>query len=168
MNANPPAIELHDASTPAELSACRQLMLAYADSLDVDLCFQGFDDELARLPGDYAPPDGGLYLATVDGAAAGCCAFRPLADVDYSHACEMKRLYVLPAFRGFGLGRLLVERCLSTAQAMGYAHMLLDTLDEMEAARALYRDVGFEEIDAYYYNPLPGTRYLLARLQQTP
>lgn len=163
-HSSPAQITLIDASTDSEVARARDLMLTYAQSLSVSLDFQGFDQEMSQLPGPYAAPDGALVIATVNGIDAGCCALRPIADVDYSNACEMKRLFVLPAFRGFGLGRLLVERVMSVARAAGYAHMLLDTLDEMEAARALYRELGFEEVDAYYYNPLPGTRYLAASL----
>lgn len=163
-HSSPAQIILIDASTDSEVARARDLMLTYAHSLSVSLDFQGFDQEMSQLPGPYAAPDGALVIATVNGIDAGCCALRPIADVDYSNACEMKRLFVLPAFRGFGLGRLLVERVMSVARAAGYAHMLLDTLDEMEAARALYRELGFEEVDAYYYNPLPGTRYLAASL----
>lgn len=163
-HSSPAQITLIDASTDSEVARARDLMWTYAHSLSVSLDFQGFDQEMSQLPGPYAAPDGALVIATVNGIDAGCCALRPIADVDYSNACEMKRLFVLPAFRGFGLGRLLVERVMSVARAAGYAHMLLDTLDEMEAARALYRELGFEEVDAYYYNPLPGTRYLAASL----
>lgn len=163
-HSSPAQIILIDASTDSEVARARDLMWTYAHSLSVSLDFQGFDQEMSQLPGPYAAPDGALVIATVNGIDAGCCALRPIADVDYSNACEMKRLFVLPAFRGFGLGRLLVERVMSVARAAGYAHMLLDTLDEMEAARALYRELGFEEVDAYYYNPLPGTRYLAASL----
>lgn len=158
-------IGLVDVQSAAELAQAKALMRAYAASLKVDLGFQNFESELADLPGDYAPPLGALVIATVNGVAAGCCALRAIQDVDYPNACEMKRLYVSPAFRGFGLGRMLVDRIMATGRAVGYSHMLLDTLDEMETARALYRDAGFEEVDAYYFNPLPGTRYLAAKLQ---
>ena len=159
-----PDISVADAHDPSEIARIAYLMRAYGESLSVDLSFQNFDRELLGLPGEYAPPSGALVLATVDGIDAGCCAMRPINDVDFPNACEMKRLFVLPAFRGFGLGRLLAERVMAIARASGYSHMLLDTLDEMEAARALYRELGFDEVDAYYYNPLPGTRYLAASL----
>ena len=103
-------------------------------------------------------------LATVDGEVAGCCALRPLDTADYPNAAEMKRLYVRPAFRGFGLGRQLAEATLDAARGAGYACVLLDTLDDMEAARALYEDLGFEEIPPYYHNPIPGAHYLKADL----
>lgn len=145
---------------PEELSAARTLFREYAASLNVDLCFQGFDAELAHLPGEYGPPRGTLLLAWVDGALAGCCALRPLDNSDYPNAGEMKRLYVRKAFRGFGIGRQLADAVLDAARQVGYACVLLDTLDEMEAARALYTDLGFVEIPPYYHNPLPGSHYL--------
>jgi ribosomal protein S18 acetylase RimI-like enzyme len=157
-------IRLATPSTPEELEAVRELFLEYARGLGVDLCFQQFDHELANLPGDYAAPQGALLLATVDGEVAGCSALRPLEAADYPNASEMKRLYVRKAFRGFGLGRQLAEAALDAARQGGYACVLLDTLDEMEAARALYVDLGFEEIPPYYHNPIPGAHYLKAEL----
>nr|WP_205763711.1 GNAT family N-acetyltransferase [Acidovorax sp. SRB_24] len=145
---------------PEELDAVRTLFREYADSLGVDLGFQNFDAELGALPGEYAPPRGQLLLARVDGAVAGCCALRPLDNADYPNASEMKRLYVRKAFRGFGLGRQLAEAMLDAARQAGYACVLLDTLDDMESARALYTDLGFEDIPPYYHNPLPGSHYL--------
>lgn len=146
------------------LDATRDIFREYANSLGVDLCFQNFEAELAQLPGDYAPPRGSLLLALVDGRVAGCCALRPLDDVDVPNASEMKRLYVRPAFRGLGLGRELAQAILDEAMRLGYDSVLLDTLDDMEAARALYEDLGFEEIAPYYHNPLPGAHYLKADL----
>ena len=147
-----------------DIEATREIFLEYAASLGIDLYFQNFDDELARLPGDYTMPLGGLLLATVDGQLAGCGAFRQLAAVDYANACEMKRLYVRPAFRRFGLGRTLAQALVDRACGAGYSTMLLDTLDDMEAARELYASLGFEEIPPYYFNPLPGAHYLKAEL----
>lgn len=150
-------------ATPAatdEFDAVRAIFREYAEGLGVDLCFQSFDQELASLPGDYAPPRGALLLASVDGELAGCCALRPLDAADYPNAAEMKRLYVRKAFRGFGLGRRLTEAILDAARQAGYATVLLDTLDDMEAARALYEDLGFEEIPPYYHNPIAGAHYL--------
>ncbi len=138
----------------------RELFREYAGTLDVDLSFQDFDDELATLPGEYAEPRGHILLAEVDGSLAGCCALRPLDTADYSNAAEMKRLYVRKAFRGFGLGRHLAEGILDAARLGGYACVLLDTLDGMESARALYADLGFEEIPPYYHNPITGSHYL--------
>lgn len=142
------------------MEAVREIFLEYANSLNVDLCFQAFDAELAGLPGDYAGPRGALLLARVDGTVAGCCALRPMDSSDYPNASEMKRLYVRKAFRGFGLGRHLAEAILDEARRAGYSSVLLDTLDEMEAARALYEDLGFEEIPPYYHNPHAGAHYL--------
>lgn len=149
-------------SEPADLDTVRALFREYAEGLGVDLHFQAFDAELASLPGEYAPPRGALLLALVDGAVAGCCALRPLDSCDYPNASEMKRLYVRKAFRGFGLGRQLAEATLDAARQAGYASVLLDTLDDMESARALYTGLGFEEIPPYYHNPLPGSHYLKA------
>lgn len=159
-----PAIEIVEASTPAQLQDARLLIGEYAAQLGVDLAFQDFDAELAGLPGDYAAPGGVVLLAGVDGVLAGCGAFRPLPGVDYPNACEMKRLYVRRAFRRFGLGRLLAQRLMDRAFEAGYSTMLLDTLDDMEAARHLYVALGFEEIPPYYYNPLPGAHYLKVEL----
>ena len=159
-----PDVTLMCPATPAQLEDTRAIFREYAASLDVDLCFQDFDEELAALPGDYAPPGGHLLLAHVEGELAGCGALRPLNDVDYANACEMKRLYVRPAFRKFGLGRLLAQALLDEARRVGYSVMLLDTLDDMEAARELYASLGFEEIPPYYFNPIPGAHYLKADL----
>jgi putative acetyltransferase len=158
-----PVIEL---TSPAghELEDVRAILREYADGVGVDLCFQNFEQELAGLPGEYAPPRGALVLARVDGEAAGCCALRPMDSVDYPNAAEMKRLYVRKAFRGFGLGRRLAEAVLDAARQAGYACVLLDTLDDMEAARALYEDLGFEEVPPYYHNPIAGAHYLKAQL----
>ncbi|MCO5117919.1 MAG: GNAT family N-acetyltransferase [Ottowia sp.] len=153
-------MDLIVAQSPEELAGARALFQEYAEQLGVDLDFQHFEAELAELPGDYAAPRGTLLLARVDGELAGCCALRPIDDVDYANAAEMKRLYVRKAFRGFGLGRQLAEAILEAALQIGYGCVLLDTLDDMESARALYEDLGFEEIPPYYHNPLPGAHYL--------
>jgi ribosomal protein S18 acetylase RimI-like enzyme len=155
-----PTVTLVTPSSPQELEAVREIFREYAESLGVDLCFQNFEDELAQLPGEYAPPRGQLILAMVDGAVAGCCALRPLDGTDYPNASEMKRLFVRKAFRGFGLGRELAEAILDAARQAGYGCVLLDTLDDMESARALYTDLGFEEIPPYYHNPIAGAHYL--------
>ena len=147
-------------ATLAELQATRDLFLEYAQSLRVDLSFQSFEEELAQLPGEYAPPRGALLLATVDGALAGCCALRPADAVDYPNAAEMKRLYVRQAYRGQGIGRQLADAILDEARQLGYSCVLLDTLSDMEAARAMYEDMGFEEIPPYYHNPYAGAHYL--------
>lgn len=162
-----PEVRLLAPDTPALLDAARVIFREYAASLSIDLCFQGFDAELAGLPGEYAAPGGQLLLAFVDGELAGCGAFRALADVDYANACEMKRLYVRRAFRRFGLGRLLAQALLDRATEAGYSTMLLDTLDDMEAARELYATLGFEDVPPYYYNPIPGAHYLKADLDDS-
>ncbi len=159
-----PQIELLVAEEPAQIDAVRALFREYADSLSVDLCFQNFAAELAGLPGEYAPPAGALLLALVDGAAAGCVAMRPLPESDHTNACEMKRLYVRRAFRRFGLGRLLTQQLMDLATQAGHSCMLLDTLDDMEAARGLYTSLGFEDIPPYYFNPIPGAHYLKVEL----
>ena len=155
-----PSIELVTVESPEHADAARGLIREYADSLGVDLCFQHLDAELAALPGEYAAPAGALLVVLVDGQPAGCGAIRPLPDVDYPDACEMKRLFVRRAFRRFGLGRLLAQTLIERAQQAGYSTLLLDTLDDMEAARSLYAELGFEEIPPYYFNPLAGAHYL--------
>jgi len=159
-----PRIELLTPDTPARLDEARAILREYATQLGFDLCFQDFEGEIANLPGEYAAPGGALLLAFVDGELAGCGALRALRDVDYANACEMKRLYVRPAFRRFGLGRLLAQTLMDHATTGGYSAMLLDTLDDMEAARGLYGALGFEEIPPYYFNPIAGAHYLKAEL----
>jgi putative acetyltransferase len=147
-----------------EMEGVRTLFLEYACSLGIDLCFQNFEQELRTLPGEYSAPRGALLLAMADGQFAGCCAMRPLDGVDYTNACEMKRLYVRPEYRGLRLGRMLAEGILDAARIAGYDSILLDTLDDMESARALYQELGFEDIPPYYYNPIAGAHYLKADL----
>jgi len=135
----------------------RELFKEYAAWLEIDLCFQNFDQELAGLPGDYAPPDGRLLLAQQNNQIAGCIALRKIGD----GICEMKRLFVRPAFRGQGLGRSLIESIIREARAIGYTHMRLDTLPpKMNYAIALYRAFGFQEIGPYYKNPVPGAKFM--------
>jgi ribosomal protein S18 acetylase RimI-like enzyme len=159
-----PEIVLQVPASSAEFDAARELFLEYGAALGIDLGFQGFDDELAGLPGDYEAPAGILLLAYCDGELAGCGAVRPLLQVDEANACEMKRLYVRRAFRRFGLGRRLAEALLDHGRSAGYSVMFLDTLDDMEAARELYTSLGFEEVPPYYFNPLPGAHYLRVEL----
>jgi len=161
-----PDIRIISVDQPASIALVYELFTEYAASLSIDLCFQNFDAELLALPGDYAAPSGALLLALVDGAPAGCGGMRPLPDADDPNACEMKRLYVRPAFRRFGLGRRLAEALLDEGARAGYSMMFLDTLDEMEAARELYASLGFEEVPPYYYNPVPGAHYLRAMLNR--
>jgi ribosomal protein S18 acetylase RimI-like enzyme len=157
-----PPFHLHPARSTADIAQAAALFRDYADALDVDLCFQGFDEELATLPGKYAPPAGELLLTLgPDRAALGCVALRPL---DEPGMCEMKRLYVRDAARGLGVGRALVAAIIAAAEARGYAEMRLDSLPSMTAALALYRRFGFAEIPAYCFNPVPGTLYLARRL----
>jgi putative acetyltransferase len=155
-----PSIQLITPDTPEWLAAARLIFTEYAEQLGVDLCFQNFDAELADLPGEYADPTGALVLALVDGELAGCCALRGLAAVDYPNAGEMKRLFVRAPFRRLGLGRQLAEAILDAARVAGYHCVLLDTLDDMESARALYTDLGFIAIPPYYHNPIAGAHYL--------
>ncbi len=157
---HPPQIKLITPATPADFEAARQIFQEYADQLGVDLGFKNFEAELETLPGDYAEPGGALLLARVNGELAGCCAMRPLVSSDYPNACEMKRLYVRPSHRRLGLGRQLAEAVLDAARVAGYRHVLLDTLTEMESARALYEDLNFEEVPPYYHNPIAGAHYL--------
>ncbi len=148
------------------IESARGLLREYADGLAIDLCFQKFEAEIASLPGEYAAPSGRLLLAYVGHSLAGCGALRALPQAAYANACEMKRLYVRPAFRRFRLGRALAEALLDEARRAGYSVMLLDTLDEMESARSLYATLGFEEVAPYYFNPIPGAHYLKADLDQ--
>jgi ribosomal protein S18 acetylase RimI-like enzyme len=140
------------AQSAQDIAIAKTLFLEYAESLGFSLCFQGFDKEIQELPGAYAPPRGGLLLAA---SAAGCIAVRPLTG----DICEMKRLYVRPAFRGSGLGRSLVQAAIERARGMGYKAMRLDTLPVMERAIELYRDLGFREIGPYYVNPVQGALF---------
>ena len=157
-------ISILPADSVDTLKATRLLFQEYAQSLKIDLCFQDFERELALLPGDYQAPRGALLLAQVGVEWAGCCALRPLDSSDYVNACEMKRLYVRQDFRRLGLGRRLAEAILDQARVAGYGCVLLDTLDDMESARALYEDLGVQSIPPYYFNPIAGAHYLKANL----
>ncbi len=155
---------IEPAATEDQLAAARELFLEYAEWLGFDLCFQGFAEELATLPGAYAPPRGRLLLAISKVAESerpmGCVAMRPLPGSDPAAVCEMKRLYVRPQARGTGLGRALAVAVIEAARESGYQRMVLDTLSTMDAALGLYRSLGFREIPRYYHNPIANVRYL--------
>lgn len=143
--------------TPAQIEQARELFLEYAESLGFSLCFQNFDKELAGLPGDYAPPGGRLLLAEYRGQLAGCVALHRLEP----GICEMKRLYLRPQFRGRGLGRALAEAVIAAARDTGCRKMRLDTVEPvMPNAVAMYRRLGFKEIEAYRPNPIAGALYM--------
>lgn len=149
------------ASSPDDINQVRELFREYEAWLNLDLCFQNFEKELAELPGAYAPPTGRLLLAFEDDALAGCVALRRLAD----NICEMKRLFLRPQFHGRGLGRELAEGIIEEARVLGYQQMRLDTLSEqMGSAIALYRALGFREIAPYYKNPVPGALFMELKL----
>lgn len=139
-------------ATLADLDEIRAMLREYAAWLEVDLCFQNFEQELTELPGEYQPPKGRLLLAE----GAGCVALRPLDQ----EICEMKRLYVRPAFRGSGLGRHLIDAIIEEARAIGHRKIRLDTMPKMDSAQRLYASLGFHEIAAYRFNPEPGAKFL--------
>lgn len=150
-------LDVIQATSPEQIEEARALFLEYANSLSFDLCFQSFDEELKNLPGAYAAPSGRLLLALSRERTAGCVALRKLED----HACEMKRLYVRPAYRGLGLGKKLVERLIADAREIGYTGIRLDTIgSSMKDAVELYRRMGFREIAPYRENPVPGALYM--------
>ena len=150
------------AETPDQIDQARKLFREYQTWLEIDLCFQNFKQELAHLPGDYAPPDGRLLLVEKDRKIAGCVALRKLSE----GVCEMKRLFVRPESRGQGLGRELIAAVIREAGGIGYARMRLDTLPpKMNDAIALYRAFGFKEIEPYYDNPVPGAKFMELNLR---
>jgi len=152
-----PRLALRQAESPIQIAQARELYLEYADSLGFSLCFQSFDQELASLPGDYAPPLGRLLLAEYRGQLAGCVALHKLDP----EVCEMKRLYLRPQLRGRGVGRALAEAVIAEAWVIGYRKMRLDTVEPvMPNAVALYRRLGFREIDPYRANPIAGALYM--------
>lgn len=139
-----------------DVASARELFTEYADSLDFDLDFQGFDEEFANLLGEYAPPKGCLLLAEYKGQPAGCVAVRGLSE----DICEMKRLYVRPEFRGLGIGRALAEAVIAQGRNIGYTRIRLDTAPSMQAARTLYRSLGFRQMSPYRYNPIEGAIFM--------
>jgi GNAT superfamily N-acetyltransferase len=156
-----PGVALVQAESPAQVAQARELFLEYAQSLGVDLCFQNFEQELAGLPGHYAPPSGRLFLAEYDGQLAGCAALRQWQP----GVCEMKRLYLRPSFRGKGLGRVIAETIIAQARNAGYQHMRLDTIEPiMKDAVEMYRKLGFKEIAPYRANPIAGAIYMELQL----
>jgi len=151
-------LNIFQAETAEHISTARELMLEYATSLDFNLCFQGFDEEMRSLPGKYSPPSGRLLLALWDERPAGVIALRALAE---DGLCEMKRLYVRPEFRGHGIGRILAERVIGEATEIGYARMRLDTVQgNMDRAIAMYRELGFRETIPYYNSPVGQTLFM--------
>lgn len=149
-------MKLDQAETPDEIAEVRRLLREYEASLGVSLCFQGFERELAELPGEYAPPRGRLWMALDADQAVGCVALRRVDD----ETCEMKRLYLRPGFRGKGAGRVLAVAIIGEARKIGYKKMRLDTLAEMREARTLYESLGFKRIEPYYHNPMQGVIFM--------
>lgn len=157
-------IGIDPAAGHQDMEHIRVLFVEYQEWLEVDLCFQGFDKEISTLPGAYGPPGGRLLLARDGDAIAGGVGFRPLSP----GACEMKRLYVRPPWRGRGLGRRLAQAVIDDAAAAGYGRMCLDTLPRLAAAIGLYRSLGFVDTQAYYENPLDGVTYMALSLEPYP
>jgi ribosomal protein S18 acetylase RimI-like enzyme len=148
------------ARSPNDVAMVADLFREYGHSLEIDLGFQHFDDELASMPGEYAEPGGMLLLARAGDAAAGCVGVRPLD----AGCCELKRLYVQPAYRGLGIGEALTAAAIAAARSAGYGRMRLDTLPTMTAARGMYARLGFVEIPPYRFNPIEGTAFLELQL----
>lgn len=150
------AVEIVRVQGGEQLDEIRKLFRAYSESLEIDLCFQNFEEELKDLPGKYAAPEGALFLARVDGESAGCIALRKSSE----GIAEMKRLYVRDDYRGLHLGRKLVTLILEEASRMGYQAIRLDTLSTMKEAVGLYQSFGFYDIEPYIYNPIEDARYM--------
>ena len=155
--------EIIRAHSVDDIEHARELFKDYEAWLEIDLCFQNFEKEVAELPGKYGPPDGRLLLAVENGKVAGCVALRKIGE----GICEIKRLFLRPQFRGKGLGRQLAEAVIHDAREIGYERMRLDTLPpKMNDAIALYRSLGFKEIESYYDNPVPGAKFMELDLRQ--
>lgn len=161
---NEPEIEFQWVSGENLLADVKELFTEYEQSLDIDLDFQDFAAELETLPGKYAPPDGALLLAFLDGQAAGCIALRKASE-DIS---EMKRLYVREAYQGYGLGRQLARMIIDEARSRGYSYIRLDTVPSMQVAQHLYLSLGFYDIEPYVYNPIAGARFMELRIKNQP
>jgi putative acetyltransferase len=149
-------LEITEVQSEEDLLEVRKLIVQYADSLEINLDFQGFHEELAGLPGDYTAPNGCLLLALWKGQVAGCVALRQFSP----GICEMKRLYIQPHFRGLGIGKALCEGVIDRARRFGYKRMRLDTLPSMEKAKGLYVSLGFREIEPYRFNPVEGASFM--------
>ena len=161
---NEPEIDFQWVSGENLLADVKELFTEYEQSLDIDLDFQDFAAELETLPGKYAPPDGALLLAFLDGQAAGCIALRKASE-DIS---EMKRLYVREAYQGYGLGRQLARMIIDEARSRGYSYIRLDTVPSMQVAQHLYLSLGFYDIESYVYNPIAGARFMELRIKNQP
>jgi len=155
--------EIVEALTGEQISVVRTLFREYADSIGIDLCFEGFEKELEELPGKYGPAHGGLFLAMIDGEPAGCVGVRPFEP---PLIAELKRLYVRPAARKHGLGAALTNRAIERARKRGYSRIRLDSLPSMAEAQRLYRQLGFREIPSYKFNPVHGVTYMELELNQ--
>lgn len=156
-----PEIMMRPVMNEKDLGLAKEIMTEYMETFKLHDYYQDLEEELNHLQQHYDLPENGMILlAFVEDILAGCAAVRPMVDADYINACEMKRLYVRPAFRGFGIGRQLAETLLEYGKTVGYTVMLLDTISEQESARALYKALNFEEIPPYYYSPIPGSHYL--------
>ena len=157
-------LRITQATSPTDVEQARELFKEYETSLGISLCFQNFAEELANLPGEYAPPRGRLLLAREFDQLVGCIALRPVSAT----TCEMKRLFLRPAYRSRGLGRVLVEALIEEARKIGYTHMRLDTIsDRMGRAIELYKSIGFVEIEPYYHTPVDTTKFMELDLVST-
>ena len=153
-------LKIYPVETGEDLEVIKKLFVEYADSLGFDLGFQDFEEELANLPGNYAPPEGCLLLAKYNGEVAGCAALRKLSD----DICEGKRLYVGPEFRGLKISRKLMESLIAEARRIGYSSIRGDTVPSMQIAQALYASLGFKEIEPYCRNPIEGAKFIELKL----